>query len=87
MISTALINLGYYMISGLISWLPSGSYFSSTVHTAVTALGGYLDILSPIVPVSTMLTVLTLVFGFEMSLFAFRTLKWIISHLPFVGGK
>jgi hypothetical protein len=39
------------------------------------------------VPVSVMLWCLTLVFGVEIAIFGFKTIKWIISFIPLIGGK
>lgn len=87
MITTAIINLGYSIINGIIGFFPTGPGFNVEVHDAVTSLGGYLQILDPLIPIATLLTVVSLVFTVEIALFGFRTLKWVISHIPFVGGK
>lgn len=87
MLTTAIINLGYTLISGLISIFPTGTGFPTGFHTAVTNLGGYLHILDPLVPISTLLTCLTLVFTVEIAIFGFKTFKWIFGHVPFIGGK
>lgn len=87
MITTLLINLAYSIISGLIAILPSGSGFPAGFHTAVTAMGGYLHILDPLVPISTLLTCLTLIFTVEIALFGFKTFKWVFGHVPLIGGK
>lgn len=71
----------------LIGLFPTGTGFPEGFHTAVTALGGYFHILDPLVPISTLLTCLSLIFGVEIAIFGFRTLKWLISHIPFLGGR
>lgn len=87
MITTAIINLAYFLINGLISFFPVGTGFPSAAHDAAIALGGYLGILSPLIPTSTLLTCLTLVLTVELAIFGFKTLKWVISHIPWIGGK
>ena len=87
MIVTAIINLAYNLISGIISLFPVGQPLPQTVHNAVISIGGYFHILDPLVPISTMATIVGLIFAFEISLFAFRTLRWVIAYIPFVGGK
>jgi len=83
---TYVLNIFYSFLSTLISALPAGSGFPSGVHTATSALAGYLHILDPLVPISTLLTCVGLVVGAELALFTFRTLKWLISHIPYFGG-
>jgi len=53
----------------------------------MAGLGGYLTMWSPILPISTLIACLTLVFGVEIGIFSFKGIKWIISHIPFIGGK
>jgi len=84
---TALLNLIYSFLSYLIGLFPTGSGFPTEVHSAVSSLGGYLHILDPLVPISTLLACLTLIFTVEIALFGFKTVKWIISHIPFFGGR
>jgi len=87
MITTAIVNLGYLLISVVISVFPPGTGFPASVHTAAQAIGGYFDLLDPLIPTSTMLTVILLAFSVEIAIFGFKTLKWLISHIPFVGGR
>jgi len=46
-----------------------------------------LSIFDPLVPISTLLTTVGLVISVEVIILGFRTLKWILSHVPLVGGK
>lgn len=87
MITTAFINIAYTLLNGSLNLLPAGGDFPTAVHTAATSLGSYLGLLSPLVPLSTLGTVLSLVIGIELALYGFRTLKWLGSHIPFIGGK
>lgn len=87
MISNALINLAYYIADFFIDLFPVGTGFPPAVHTATASLGGYLRIIDPLLPVSTLATIVTLVVVFELALFAFRTFRWLLTYLPFVGGK
>jgi len=81
MITTAIINFAYYVISSIISLFPVSTGFPSEVHSALAGLGGYLGIVSPLLPVATLLTCITLVFSVEISVFGFHTFKWIIGHV------
>jgi len=87
MITTAFIDLAYAVLSGLISILPAGGVLPTAVHTATTTLGGYLGALDPILPISTLATTVGIAFAVELGIYGFRTLKWVLSHIPFIGGK
>lgn len=87
MITNAIINLGYYLISFIIGIFPTGGGFGVDIHNSAKMVGGYLDIISPLVPITTLLATTTLLFTFEIGVFGFKTLKWIVSHIPFIGGK
>ena len=82
-----LIQQLYNFLHFLINLFPNGTGFPTEVHTAFTTLGGYVGLIDVLIPVSVILFVLTLVFGVEIAIFGFKTLKWIISHIPFIGGK
>ena len=87
MITDAIINLAYSVISGLINVFPAGSGFPAEVHPASTAIGQYFTLLSPIIPVSTVATVTGFIFTIEIAIFSFKTLRWLMTYIPFVGGK
>jgi len=87
MLTTAFINFAYFLINGLISFLPTGGTFSSTIHTATQSLGGYLHIIDPLVPISTLAAAIALLVSVEIAIFGFRTLKWVFSHIPWIGGR
>jgi len=76
-----------YWLQAFISLFPYGTGFPSGFHTAIISLGGYLHILDPLVPISTLLTCVTLIFTVEVAIFGFKTVKWIFSYVPFFGGK
>jgi len=87
MITSAFINLAYSLLSGIIAFLPEGSTLPAAVHTAAVWLGGYLAILDVIFPTTTLVVTVTIAFTVEIAVFGFRTLKWVLSYIPFVGGK
>jgi len=87
MITSFFITIAYFLLNGIFSIFPSSSGFPTDVDTAVSAIGGYLGILDPLVPISTMLTIITLIITFELAVFAFKGIKWIFSHIPLIGGK
>ena len=81
------INLSTYILSGIIGLFPVGTGFSATVHSAFSGLGAYLGILDPLIPISTLISAVTLIVSVELALYSFRSLKWLISHIPAIGGK
>jgi len=87
MIPNAIIQIAYSVLSWLIGILPTSTGFPQQAHDAMAGLGGYLTMWSPILPIATLLTCLGIVFGVEIGIFSFKGIKWIISHIPFIGGK
>jgi hypothetical protein len=87
MITTSIINLGYALVSAIIGIFPAGSGFPDSVHTAAASLGQYFKLLDPLIPTGTMITVLSIVFTVELAIFGFKTMKWLVSHIPFIGGR
>lgn len=87
MILDALINVAYLAVSTIIGWFPYGAGLPTEVHTAVQSLGGYFGLLDALVPIQTLTTVVGLVFVFELGLFGFKTLRWLASYIPFIGGS
>ena len=87
MITTALLNLAYFLVAGAIAIFPSGSGLPVEVHDAASYLGQYLMLIDGLIPVATLVVVITVTFSAEIAIFGFRTLKWIFSYLPFIGGR
>lgn len=87
MITDFFLNSAYFVVHGLLSFFPSGSGFPAPVHTAVQYMASKIYILDPLVPWSTLATVVGLVFGIEIAIFGFRTFKWLLSFIPVFGGR
>lgn len=87
MITSFLFDLAFLSLSGILSLFPVGSGFPVEVHSASISLGSYLGLLDSLVPITTLATVVGLVFVFESIIFGFKSAKWIASHLPFIGGR
>jgi hypothetical protein len=87
MITTAILNLAYLIVSGIVALFPTSTGFPDAVASAISSVTGYMYVFSPIIPFSTLLTVLQFVVAFEIIVFGFRSAKWIIGHLPWIGGK
>jgi len=87
MITTAIINLGYYVITLLLLPFPSSTGFDSATIEAFTVYGSYTAFVDSLVPMSVLATSLALITTLELSVFSFKGLRWAIAHLPFVGGR
>lgn len=87
MITGAIINLAYFMLNGIISLLPASQGFPPDALAAAHTIGGYVGIFDPIISIATLAATLTLVFSVELGIFGFKTGKWIVGHIPFIGGK
>lgn len=87
MIIDAFINFGIYFISLLIAAFPQSQGIPAEATTAFSSLGGYLGVWSPILPIETLATCVGIVLALEVGIFGFKTIKWIISHIPWIGGK
>jgi len=87
MISSAFIYLAYYVLALVVGFFPTSTGFSTDVTTAFSTFGGYVKILNTLLPISTMASVLVILMSVELIVFGFKSFKWIISHIPFVGGR
>jgi len=87
MIIDAIINFAYFLIQTFIGFFPSSTGLPDEVHTAASAIGGYFGIWDPVLPLDTLATCVGLIISVELGIFGFKTFKWIISHVPWIGGK
>jgi len=87
MIITAIINVAYFVLNLIVGIFPTSSGFPAEVETAFQVLGSYLAAVNDFLPLDTILSALLLLFSVEIAIFGFKTIKWLISHIPWVGGK
>jgi len=87
MITTQLINFANYTIGVILSWLPDWGGFPSEVSDAFSLIGSYMGLLDPLIPIAAIAVCVGIIFMVELGIFGFRSGKWIISHVPFVGGR
>jgi len=86
MIISAFLDIFNYFFNLIVGIFPSGSGFPQSVHTAAQYIGGYARSLDPILPFDTLYQIILLVIIVEVAILGFKTFKWIISHIPFLGG-
>lgn len=87
MIGDLVLNVVFWFLNFLLSVFPASSGFPPEVLNSATTIGGYLHLVSPILPVSTLLTVVGIVFSVEIAIFGFKTVRWLVGHIPVIGGN
>lgn len=87
MITDFFITFGLFILDFIISLFPISTGFPTDVTNSVNYLGGIVGIFSPLVPLGTLATVLTLYVSIDLIIFSFKTFKWLFSFIPFIGGK
>jgi len=87
MIFTSFVYLASYVLGFIVNILPDSTGFPSDVQTAFDTMGGYVQLLDTLLPVGTLAVVLGILVSVDVAIFGFKTLKWLVSYIPFVGGK
>lgn len=87
MIFTGFVYLASYVLGLIVAILPTSTGFPAEVSNAFTTLGGYVQILNTLLPIPTLATVLAILVSVDLAIFGFKTFKWVLSHLPFIGGR
>lgn len=87
MIITAFLNILAFILQLIISVFPNGGGLPQEVHNGAILVGGYFGTFDSLLPIATLLSVLTILIGVELLIWGFRTFKWLISHLPMIGGR
>jgi len=87
MIPDIFINFGYSVISWIIGVFPSSEGFGANVFTAASTLGGYTGIFAPLINFTVLASCVAIAFSVEIAIFGFKTFKWVLSHVPFIGGN
>lgn len=87
MIFSAFLVLSGAIITIIASVLPTSSGFPTEVSSAVVTMGQYARVLDLLLPVSTLAQIIALVLSVEVGIFAFKSFRWLISHIPFIGGR
>lgn len=85
MIADFLLSIPAFLISTLLGVLPQGQSIPTDYINAVYMIWSDINAFSFIVPVSTLLSVLTAALVFHLSIFGFKAFHWIITKIPFIG--
>lgn len=87
MITNALITLGTILATIITFPFPESAGFPPSFLAAFTDFGSYVGFADLLVPISALGTATGLILTLELSIFGFKGLRWISSHLPFIGGR
>lgn len=87
MIVDLFIDTAFYVLGWISGLFPTSTGFNTDVQTAFSTLGGYFGMFSGVLPMDILAITVGLVFSVEIAIFGFKTLKWIASHIPWIGGK
>jgi len=85
MIGSFILFFAGYVLQLLTAILPSSSGLPADVSSALSDFGGYVGILDPILPIGTLATVFALVVAYELAVFCFKTVRWVVGYIPFIG--
>lgn len=87
MITSALILMGVLVAKTILGIFPNSQGLPTGFDTAITYIGGYSGIWNPILPMDTLAQVVGIIITYQIVIFSFRGIKWLFSHIPFIGGK
>jgi len=87
MIISGFLYFSAFLLNTVLSIFPDSTGLPTGFTSSLSYIAGYVGILDPLVPLSTLATCFAIVLTYELSIFAFRGFRWIISHIPFVGGR
>jgi len=87
MITSGFIYLSAYLLGLLLSVFPLSTGLPTQFTEALNYIAGYVGILDPLVPIDTLGTTVGLILAYELLIFAFRGFRWVISHVPLIGGR
>lgn len=87
MITSAFLLISAYILNLLFDFFPDSTGFSSDFITAFDTIGGYMVLIGTLVPLPILAQCVTLVITFELSVFAFKGLRFVLSYFPLFGGR
>lgn len=79
MIVSALLNIMYTLVNGILNIFPTTPAFPTTFITSVAAVWGFFTFWSYLFPVNTLVTIVGLMFLFQSIFWTWQGLKWLIS--------
>lgn len=87
MIIDAFLSILTFFLDLMVNVFPTGNGFPQDVHTSAQYIGGYARALDPLIPFDTLGQVILLLITVELAILGFKTFRWLLSHVPFIGGR
>lgn len=87
MITSAFLDFSAYLLSLLLAIFPTSTGFSATFTSAFSTVGGYTAIINTLMPLDVLATLLLYMISFELIVFAWKGLRFLLGYVPAVGGK
>jgi len=84
MIFTIFFNLVYFMLSMVISNLPTSSGFPDAFSDGFLYVFKFLYAFDFLLPVSVLVLCLSLVLSFELAIFFWHGIHWLLRKIPFL---
>lgn len=72
------------LVLGLSAVLPVGS-LPPDISSSITTAGGYLNSLNYVLPVTSLVAILTIFLSFETAIFTYKGVMWIVKKIPGVS--
>ena len=87
MITTAIFNLFFWIVSALVSpiLLFSDVSLSPDFTTSIATASGYYHSLNSILPVDTMIQILGISLAFELAYLIFKVIMWVLKKIPTIN--
>jgi len=82
MITSFFISIPAYILGAIISIMPQGGSVPTEWVQAVSQIWTAINAFSFIVPVSSLLSCLGIVLGFELAVFGFYAFNWVLKKVP-----
>jgi len=82
MIITLLLNLSYALVTGLLALLPTGGTFPEEWTEGIYTLWQGINAFSFIVPVEMFVTCLAIALAWDLFVFAWHLLHWLLRKIP-----
>lgn len=86
MILAFLINSFYILIYNVFSILPDSTGLSSDIIDSITVMVEYSHTVDAIFPIETLVDALKYILIFEVGIFSFKIINWVISKVRGSGG-
>jgi len=86
MITDFILSIPAFLLQAVIGVLPTGQTLPTAWVSAVYTIWADINAFSFIVPVQTLLTVLTIALIFHAAVFGFKVFHWIITKIPTIGS-